>query len=83
MLPGNRATGRIGFTDKTVVEVLVGKHPPERKLHCSMLELYEKYLFRYDGGCGQVSYAETSGERRARWHGLRGFTGVANKIGYL
>ena len=40
-----------------------------------------KTYFRYDGGCGQVSYAEISGECRAQLHGLRGFTGVANKIG--
>ena len=28
--------------DKTVLEVLAGKHPPERKIHCSTLEAYEE-----------------------------------------
>ena len=41
MLPKNRVTDITGFTDKTVVEVLVGKHPPERKPHCSMLQEYQ------------------------------------------
>ena len=32
----------MGFTDRTVVEVLAEKTPPERKPHCSTLESYEE-----------------------------------------
>ena len=41
-LPNNRATASTLFTDKTVAEVLTGKHPPERKTHFSTLKVYEE-----------------------------------------
>ena len=41
-LPNNRVTDKTGVVDKTVAEFLVGKHPPERKPHCSTLEACEE-----------------------------------------
>ena len=42
MLPQNRATDSMVFTDNTVAEVLAGKHPPERKPYCSALEAHKE-----------------------------------------
>ena len=39
-LPANRETEKMGVTDKTVVEILAGKNPTERKPHFYTLEVY-------------------------------------------
>ena len=32
----------MGVTDKTIADSLMGKHPPERKLHFSTLQVYDE-----------------------------------------
>ena len=39
VLPDKWETDSTGFTGKTAAEVLVVKHPAERKPHCSTLEV--------------------------------------------
>ena len=41
-LPSECGYKSAGFTDKSVAEVLVGKHLTDRKLHYSTLEAYEE-----------------------------------------
>ena len=42
MLPNERTTVITGFTEKTVAEVLAGKHPAEMKPLCYMMEAYKE-----------------------------------------
>ena len=42
LLPDELESDSMGFTYKTVMEILDRKHPASRKLHCYMLEAYEK-----------------------------------------
>ena len=41
LIPGYWVTDIMGFMNKTVAEVLVGKHPLERKSHCSTFKFHE------------------------------------------
>ena len=45
LLPNNQATGRTVFMDKTAVEVLAGKLPPERKPMVLRCKHTRKHLF--------------------------------------
>ena len=84
LLPGEQATDRTGFVDKTVMEFLAAKHPPERKPSLFYFGIIRGNAYFYYGGdyggCGRVSFAETFGEHRDWWNGLGGFTGVDTKI---
>ena len=42
MLPNDRETDITGVMDKTVAKFMEVKNPPNRKPHCSTLEVYEE-----------------------------------------
>ena len=47
MLPNEQATDSMGFTEKTVAEVLTGKHPTEKKIHFLSYKCMRKHLFLF------------------------------------
>ena len=74
----------MGFIDKSVMEVLAGKRTPERKTHCSTLEVYyETPVFipvDITEDAVESVARKLAGDSRAQWYRLRRFTGVDAKI---